>query len=338
MKRTSATMRLPLSNLIVVLFVTVLAGCASMSSSKSEIAGEPEKNPPAHAQNHIEAHDNLNSVIWMQQSAEYKALVLQAYAQALSAIKSAKINSTLNALPLSEQSTLSHDAPLAIISDIDETLLDNSAFNARLIRSPLRSDLPITESGPQFKKAWKSWVAEAQAKPMVGASEFLRDISALGVRMFYITNREDDEKLATCENLRAIQFPLDDCASQVLTRNDAEGRVKEKGTRRKLVAQNYRVVALLGDNLGDFVDGIYGDHDTRDAIVKTNQTRWGSTWFFFPNPSYGSWEETIVKTVVDEPKAITIADRNAQLHRKKRQLLETQETVSSSDASKGFEK
>ena len=57
-----------------------------------------------------------------------------------------------------------------------------------------------------------------------------------------------------------------------------------KSLRRKFIAANYRIVALIGDDLGDFVDPkvFAGDRERLEP-------RFGASWFLLPNPMYGSW-------------------------------------------------
>ena len=57
-----------------------------------------------------------------------------------------------------------------------------------------------------------------------------------------------------------------------------------KTLRRAFIAANYRIVALVGDDLGDFVDPqvFAGDRERLEP-------RFGMNWFLLPNPIYGSW-------------------------------------------------
>jgi acid phosphatase len=279
----------------------ILAACASTgggtrtgtpaATAVDDLADIPRVAPPGALTD--PKHDNLNAVLWSQSSAEYRALALQGFAQARRTLERAKADASFSALPPSEQSSLPADAPLAIITDIDETVLDSSAFNADLIQNPIDPRLPPPEAHKQFDERWNAWVAQREALPMPGAAEFLDAARAAGIKVFYITNRKDPEKPETCNNLIQAKLPLEDCATQVLTRNDAEGRPKEKGSRRAVVGKSHRVVLLLGDNLGDFADGIYVSPELRQAIVDRHAEWWGERWIMFPNPMYGSWEEVI---------------------------------------------
>jgi acid phosphatase len=63
-----------------------------------------------------------------------------------------------------------------------------------------------------------------------------------------------------------------------------------KGTRCAVVAKDYRILLLCGDNLGDFSDGYKGDEAARLQVFQDNIGRWGKDWIMIPNPAYGSFE------------------------------------------------
>ena len=145
----------------------------------------------------------------------------------------------------------------------------------------------------QFHQRWNDWVAQREAIAMPGAVAFLKQADADGGTVFYITNRKEPEKRETCNNLTQVGLPLKDCATQVLTRNLMEANSKDQGARRKIVAAKYRVVLVLGDNLGDFTDGVYTTTEVRAQLVEDHAGWWGERWIILPNPMYGSWEDAI---------------------------------------------
>lgn len=280
---------------VIVFAVAALSACAAQAPKSSSAADNLSDIPRAPAPGSLaEAkNDNLNAVLWAQTAAEYDALAIQAYNQAARTLAVAKADPAFNALDANEQSPLAADAPLAIITDIDETVLDSSAFNADIIRNPIDDKLPPAEAHRLFDERWSAWTAQREAPPIAGAVAFLTQAAKDGVAIFYVTNRKDPERAETCKNLLQAGLPLADCTKSVLTRNDAEGRGKEKGSRRKAVGANHRVVVVLGDNLGDFADGIYASLGARDRIVSDHASWWGERWIMLPNPMYGSWEEVL---------------------------------------------
>jgi endonuclease/exonuclease/phosphatase family metal-dependent hydrolase len=78
--------------------------------------------------------------------------------------------------------------------------------------------------------------------------------------------------------------PAPDPARMLLRGERPEWKNSLKTLRRKFIAANYRIVALIGDDLGDFVEPkvFAGDRERLEA-------RFGMNWFLLPNPMYGSW-------------------------------------------------
>lgn len=167
--------------------------------------------------------------------------------------------------------------PLAIITDIDETVLDNSRYQVWLIQNRETYSL----------KTWKKWTALASAEPLPGARDFLNYASHHGVTVFYVTNRDQDEADATVRNLRAAGFPNADHAHLLCKRTS-----KNKDDRREEVAKSHIVCLLLGDNLSDFSSAFDSTVlEPRAAAVTNLAARFGSNWIVFPNPMYGDWEK-----------------------------------------------
>ncbi|HWT16582.1 MAG TPA: HAD family acid phosphatase [Patescibacteria group bacterium] len=297
---------------MAIVAIAALSACATQGTKPTankpdDLSDVPRIDPPGALKD--PTHDNLNAVLWSQTAAEYRALAAQAFNQAARTLAAAQADANFSALPESEQGKPAATAPLAIIADIDETVLDSSAFNADLIQNPIDAKLPPAEAHKLFDQRWNDWVAQREAIPMPGAVAFLKQAEAAGVSVFYVTNRKDSEKTETCNNLVQAGLPLKACATHVLTRNEADGRPKEKGSRRKMVAADHRVVLLLGDNLGDFADGIYASTEARAQIVETYAKWWGERWIILPNPMYGSWEDAISNVQNDAASATFAAEQ-----------------------------
>lgn len=231
------------------------------------------------------AHDNLNAVLWMQTAAEYEATVRGVYAAASGRLVAALADPGWNALPESERSEGFESLPPAIIVDADETMIDNSPFQARDVRDGHRFDYA----------RWVAWVNERRARAMPGALEFARDAAERGVTIFFVSNRDTPgEAESTIANLRALGFPIAVDAGNVLMRGDARAPAREKSERRRWVGARYRVLLLLGDNLGDFMDGVGTTVVTRQELMAPYADWWGVRWFMQPNPAYGSWEAAVL--------------------------------------------
>ncbi len=224
-------------------------------------------------------NDLLNATLWMQKSVEYKASVEGIYALARMRLDQALADSSWTALPDMEGKDYA-GKPVAIITDLDETAIDNNVYEASL----------VTRSKSFSGKEWDKYVKEEKAKAEPGAVDFFRYAASKGVEIFYISNRNKGEEEATRANLKKLGFPLDDKVDTVLAKNEKPEWKSAKGNRDQAVASNYRVVMLLGDNMGDFTDKASGSPEERLAAYKADMKHWGHDWIMLPNPEYGSWE------------------------------------------------
>jgi acid phosphatase len=268
--------------LVASAVLVLLSACASQPVPTTGVFS------PDSAQAIVAASDNrLDTTLWMQQSAEYEAVMLGSFALARQQLDLALADPDWDAMPAGERQVAARGLPPALITDADETLLDNSPFQARSIQAG-SSDFNYA--------AWLSWVSERRARALPGALAFYRYAAEQGVTVYYVTNRDDPaERAATVDNLRALGFPVADDGSNVMLRNDPRAPGREKGERRKWVSESHRVLLMLGDNLGDFIDGVAVSPLARHTLVERNRMRWGKQWIMLPNPAYGSWESAILR-------------------------------------------
>ncbi len=202
--------------------------------------------------------------LWQQRAAEYKALCFQAY--------------NIARLRVAQAVKHKRAKPWAVITDIDETLLDNSPEDARAAINNQDFD----------SKAWKRWTSKGIADTVPGAPAFFKFAALKGVAVFYITNRDEDERDGTLKNLRLYHLPNADKAHLLLKQSSASS----KESRRLEVLKKYNVILLCGDNLADF-DALYDNHpdeQTREASTKKLVKQFGNRYIILPNPSYGDFE------------------------------------------------
>src|SRR5690554_7408570 len=116
-------MRKPLVSAVLLAALT-LAGCASAPPRAATSA--PAATVPA--------DDNLNAVLWVQRSAEYQANAISLFRAAADHLDEALKAPGWDALVPEERMQAAPLAGLApaVIMDIDETVLDNSPYQARL--------------------------------------------------------------------------------------------------------------------------------------------------------------------------------------------------------------
>lgn len=201
------------------------------------------------------------ATVFQQKAAEYRALCFQAYNMARWRLDN--YAGTTN-------------KPKAIITDIDETVLDNSAYQAKQALQ-----------GKDYDPAsWAAWVEKAAADTVPGSASFLKYAASKGITIFYITNRDGKEKAGTIRNLQAFNLPDADEA-HVITKQGTSS----KEERRLNVLSTHEVIMLLGDNLADF-SILFDKKPIDERLRNTNFSAadFGNRFIVLPNPVYGDWE------------------------------------------------
>lgn len=232
----------------------------------------------------------LNSTLWVQHSTEYRVTAEQTYAQASERLRVAVRAPRRGVAP--EQTRDFQKLPAAVVVDIDETILDNSAYEGRLIR----------DGGSFAAATWDPWIAEARAIAVPGAVAYVNEATRLGVRVFYVTNRSCRARPASAEacpqidetlrNLRAVG--IKSVKADDLMLSGENGWHAEKAGRRADVAKRYWIAQLVGDQLTDFLPELNNKPETeRRAAAEAASRHWGNDWFLLANPMYGGWETAI---------------------------------------------
>lgn len=242
---------------ILLLSVMLVTGCASVRNA-----------PGTQETDHFIADGKLFTAVWQQHAAEYKALCLQAFNTA-----------TLRLDEYLQQDT--SQKPPAVITDIDETFLDNSPY---AIHQALQ--------GKDYEpSSWEEWVNKAEADTLAGALAFFSHAASRNVEVFYISNRDEAGRAATLANLRKYHFPYADDAHLLL-----QGATSSKEERRQTVAEKHDVILLLGDNLGDF-SALFDNKTTvqRAENVLQQAGDFGKRFIMFPNATYGDWEGALYR-------------------------------------------
>lgn len=220
------------------------------------------------------------ATLWMQKAAEYRALAYQAFNLARWQLDADLEKKNVRKLPKAERKR-----PRAIVVDIDETVLDNSPAQAEGIKTRTAFN----------SNDWLAWVEMRKAKAVPGSVEFLNYAVSRGVKIFYVSNRDEPHKAATIENLKRVGFTDISSENVLMRQKDAKGaNISTKTPRRNLVSENYRIVLLMGDNLDDFSD-IFEQKSIAERFAETDKIKddWGKRWIVLPNPMYGTWENAI---------------------------------------------
>ena len=218
-------------------------------------------NTPNISNTGISVNGKLFTTFYQQKAAEYRALCFQAY--------------NIAAFRLDQYKPAS-DKPKAIVTDIDETVLDNSPYEAHQ-----------TLQGKDYEQdSWFAWTDRSAADTVPGAGSFLKYAASKNIEIFYITNREERERGSTIKNLQHYNLPNADDA-HLLTRQTISG----KEPRRQAVASTHEIILLLGDNLADF-SNLFDKKTMEERLQNTNisEKDFGNRFIVLPNPVYGDWE------------------------------------------------
>lgn len=273
---------------VVSIIAVMLAGCAERQTVPS-----PREAPR-------ETHELLNAVLWVQTSVEYDFTCRQIYGLAELNLDEALSDPTWTAAL--EQTGAYEGLPPAVILDADETAIDNSAFEAMLIRETEEYNKPL----------WYAWVEKASAGAVPGAREFVQHALDSGVAVFFVTNRDYAIEEPTVRNLRD-KFGPAVTAENVLTRGEMEGWTSDKSSRRAYVAAGHRILLLIGDDYNDFAYlGELPPGERLEAARKYSDY-WGTKWIILPNPMYGGWEQALYGYKRDLPDDMKLKAKRKQL-------------------------
>lgn len=212
---------------------------------------------------------SIDATLWFKESGENYLLFLQNYELAFE-----KMKANLN--------RYKGNKPLAIIADLDETVLDNSAYFAERIGT----------KKPYSYDSWEKYITKNLERPLPGSREFFAKAEEMGIEIYYISNRPESGLEGTLETLQNLGYPSADPDHVRLSGGDGES---DKTERRSQVMQTHHVVLFLGDNLSDFSRD-FNHRESREAMAATIERFADSIsnyFVIFPNPVYGDWEKQI---------------------------------------------
>ncbi|MGE6697582.1 5'-nucleotidase, lipoprotein e(P4) family [Hyphomonas sp. NPDC076900] len=173
--------------------------------------------------------------------------------------------------------------PLAAVFDVDETLIWNLGSAGAFRRLGIEFD----------SKIWSEWERTGAGKTVAipGALEGVERIRKAGVEVILNTNREAANVAGNIETIREAGFGDYVHGETLFLKGDTPGGSAKDG-RRYAISENYCVIALVGDQLGDIAD-IFNDKSLspagrRDlAAAPAFGGLWDKGWFILPNPTYG---------------------------------------------------
>jgi len=261
--------------------VTALAGCAARmpapapAAAPSPVAAAPA-TPPAGMQ-------------YLYGSGEAAAISQQAFAGLVDYVRAQVRSRPAQSVVLAHGSDLANrqfvpcgDKPFAAVFDVDETLLLNLGFEYHDAR----------HSGPYDPSAWERFerTGAASVAAVPGAVAMVDALRGMGVNVIFNTNRAAANAQPTAEALRLAGLGTAVHGETLFLKgDDASGSGKDG--RRETIAARYCVIAMGGDQLGDFSDLFMAERSVpaRRALAgETAAPMWGRGWFLLPNPVYGA--------------------------------------------------
>jgi 5'-nucleotidase (lipoprotein e(P4) family) len=223
-------------------------------------------------------HESLNATLWSLTSPEFAASTTQAYRVAADNLDLALADSHWTAA-LEQQGNYG-SLPPAVLMDIDQTVLDNSRYNAQI----------ITQYGEYSQETFSQWCEQTAATAIPGAKEFVDHAVESGVTVIYYSRRIEALRDCTTRNMEALGFALPE--QKYLILNNKLPATTKAQLRTELSSQ-FRILLLVGDDLEDFVTGSRTDPVARRALFTRHADRWGRQWIILPNPMYGAWDTSL---------------------------------------------
>jgi hypothetical protein len=176
------------------------------------------------------------------------------------------------------------DKPLAVVFDIDETVILNS--------------------GLMYARAAGEPVRDSAIRPVPGAVEAILALSGAGITPVYNTNRTIDmtDLVTGYLTFVGLEAPVPEVT---LFLNGSDEMGGNKDGRRSRIAAKWCVIAMVGDQLGDFSE--HFNHMSsvgarrQATLAPPVEGNWGNGWFLLPNTAYGTALAGDLTAVFAEP-------------------------------------
>lgn len=249
----------------VLVLTLALAGCRTGAPPLAGPAAAPPTPAATPAAGAVAATGEPDSIRWVRDAAEYRAIVMQTYRTVTAQVE--------------REAASRAPGTWAVVLDADETIVSNLTYQAERARAGLGYS---TES-------WAAWVKRREATPLPGAKAFLTRVRALGGKIAIVTNRlgsECDDTIAVFTR-EALVYDAMLCRPNGSS-SDKNARFEAVQTGKTAAGTTpLDVVAYVGDNIQDF-PGL-SQTGVKDA-GEAGLTAFGRRYFILPNPMYGSWQ------------------------------------------------
>jgi acid phosphatase len=234
-------------------------------------------------------HPGHHATLWASQSAERDAITRQTYRAALKSVDEALSKPRWTALPIQAGFPGLVRLKNAVLLDVDETVLDNSAYQSQNIAT-----------GRSYPDGWDDWVKTQNPPAIPGAIDFLKALEKRRITPVFTTNRtcaDRSDNPTPCpqqaDTIRALitaGVPGPISSKDILLKGEEKNWGSDKTTRRLSLVTRYRILAIIGDDLADFLPAVQqATPAQRRDIAAQFEHLWGDRWFLLPNPVYGSF-------------------------------------------------
>jgi len=227
---------------------------------------------------------------WLYGSGEGGASSIQAYRAFRDYVLAAARHRPRDSVVLAPDATLEAPRflpcgrrPLAVVLDVDETALQNLGY-----------EYDEALGGRSYdQERWNRWEGTGAnaVLPMPGAVTALRDLRRARVAVIFNSNRRAANAAHTAAAIEGAGLgPARHGETLYLQGDVASGSAKDP--RRAAIGERYCVIAMAGDQLGDFSDlfnarSLSVPDRRRFAATGRFAGMWGNGWFMLSNPVYG---------------------------------------------------
>ncbi len=268
----------------MALTALLLAGCATTAPP----APTPAPLAAAAPERDVAAEERIRRFQYLYGSGEAAALSIQTYHALVEHVRAALARRPADSVVLAADPGAGParflpcgDKPFAAIFDVDETLTLNLGYEAVVLDDQDQQGLMVRYQASGSRAA----------APVPGALYAVRTLRELGVATIFSTNRNASTAEGTARTLEALGFGPTVRGETLFFRGDASAN-PEKDGRRQTIGERFCVIAMAGDQLGDFAD-LFNARALSVAERRALAGRgwatalWGEGWFLLPNPVYG---------------------------------------------------
>ena len=140
-------------------------------------------------------------------------------------------------------------ASLAIVSDLDETLLDNRPF-FETIKGQNEDQIDWG--------AFENWQKTCQSQPLKPTKELLEYARSRGVAIFFVTGRMERLRRVTIENLLKHGIAYDGLYMRA-NGNEQNASSMKSAYRKQIEDMGFKIVVNIGDQYSDLAGGYSTD-------------------------------------------------------------------------------